>query len=89
MLSGPVQATGGSPDDRAQLDPLRQVIVQPLLSVRDHVQGADTGAAYSFDCPVVDCDVVGVPGLTVRCKGQDRIRSDLANDLCDLFCCLY
>jgi hypothetical protein len=50
------------------------------------MQSADTGTAYGFNRPTVHRDVIGMPGLTVRWKCQNRIRCYLENDLCDLLC---
>jgi hypothetical protein len=65
------------------------MIIQPILSVGDHVESADAGAAYGLDGPAVHSDMVWMPRLTVRGEGQDGIRGNLANDLCDLVgCCI-
>ena len=76
-------------DDCAQLGPPSQVVVEPLLGVGNNMQRADAGASYGFERPAVNSDVVRVAGLTVRRKGQDRVRTHITDDFCDaLYCCI-
>ena len=71
-------------DNHAQLHPLRQIIVEPLLSIGDDVGASDAGAAYGFHRPAMYRDVVVMARLTVRRECQDRVRSHLTNDSRDL-----
>ena len=74
MLSGPLHVVGGSPISTFSCKHPGEEFIHPLLGVGDHVQGADGGVAYGIRGPVVHGDVVGMPGLSVRGKGQHRVR---------------
>ena len=68
MLRGPAQTSRRLADDRAQLNPLGKLIIEPVLGVRNHMQRADPGTAYGFNRPAVHRHVIGVPGLAVCCE---------------------
>src|SRR5207344_851317 len=67
-------------DNHAQLHPLPQIIVEPLLGIGDDVKASDAGAAYGFHRPAMYCNVVVMAGLTIRRERQDRVRGHLTND---------
>ena len=89
MLSGPVQATGGSPTIAPSSVHRAKWSSSHSWRVGNDMHRADAGASYGFERPAVNSDVVRVAGLTVRRKGQDRVRTHITEDFCDaLYCCI-